>query len=95
MSGSEQLKVATAIVSRLKPECQFVLVDKLEQMDIPTMNNFSKWLEEHNLQAIATRVSTGDECEIIISDGLSTSDVAEHKQIESKPEPTGWGGAWK
>ena len=95
MSGSEQLKVATAIVSKLKPECQFVLMDKLEQMDIPTMNEFSKWLEEHNLQAIATRVSTGDECEIIISDGFSTSDIAEHKQIESKPEPTGWGGAWK
>lgn len=95
MSGSEQLKVATAIVSRLKPECQFVLMDKLEQMDVPTMNEFSNWLEQHNLQAIATRVSTGDECEIIISDGFSNTTVAETKQVVQKQESSGWGGSWK
>lgn len=33
MSGSEQLKVATAIVRKLNPNCGFVLMDKLEQMD--------------------------------------------------------------
>lgn len=30
MSGAEQLKVATAIVRKLNPECGFVLMDKLE-----------------------------------------------------------------
>ena len=45
MSGSQQLRVATAIVRKLKPECGFVLLDKLEQMDIPTLNEFGKWLE--------------------------------------------------
>lgn len=69
MSSSEQLRVATAIVRRLNPECGFVLIDKLEQMDIDTMNDFGKWLEKEGLQAIATRVSTGDECSIIITDG--------------------------
>ncbi len=70
MSGSEQLKVATAIVRKLKPECGFVLIDKLEQMDTDTLCDFGKWLEAEGLQAIATRVSTGDECTIIIEDGM-------------------------
>lgn len=71
MSGSEQLKVATAIVRKLKPQCGFVLIDKLEQMDIDTMNEFGCWLEAEGLQAIATRVSTGEECSIIIEDGIA------------------------
>lgn len=71
MSGSEQLKVSTAIVRRLNPNCGFVLMDKLEQMDLHTLQEFGKWLEAEGLQAIATRVSTGDECSIVISDGYS------------------------
>ena len=69
MSGSDQLKVATAIVRKLNPECGFVLLDKLEQMDIETLADFGMWLEKEQLQAIATRVSTGKECSIIIEDG--------------------------
>lgn len=76
MSGSEQLKVATAIVRKLKPQCGFVLIDKLEQMDIDTMNAFGEWLEAEGLQAIATRVSTGDDCSIIIEDGYSYETTA-------------------
>lgn len=71
MSGSQQLMVATAIVRKLKPECGFVLIDKLEQMDNNTLQEFGAWLEQEGLQAIATRVSTGDECSIIIEDGYS------------------------
>ena len=69
MSGSERLIVSTAIVRRLNPECGFVLLDKLEQMDMQTLAEFGQWLEAEGLQAIATRVSTGDECSIIIEDG--------------------------
>lgn len=69
MSGAEQLRVATAIIRKLNPECGFVLLDKLEQMDVDTLTEFSKWLESEGLQAIATRVSSGDECSIIIEDG--------------------------
>lgn len=75
MSGSQQLRVATAIVRKLKPECGFVLLDKLEQMDIPTLTEFGKWLESEGLQAIATRVSSGEECQIIIEDGCVVSDT--------------------
>ena len=70
MSGSDQLRVATAIVRRLNPNCAFVLLDKLEQMDLATLREFGVWLEQEGLQAIATRVSTGGECSIIIEDGL-------------------------
>ena len=69
MSGSDRLKVSTAIVRKLNPKCGFVLLDKLEQMDLNTLNEFGEWLESEGLQAIATRVSTGDECSIIIEDG--------------------------
>lgn len=69
MSGSEQLKVAAAIVRKLNPNCGFVLVDKLEQMDAKTLSEFGAWLEQEGLQVIATRVSTGGECSIIIEDG--------------------------
>lgn len=69
MSGSEQLRVATAIVRRLNPACGFVLLDRLEQMDEETLIGFGSWLEDEGLQAIATRVSTGSECTIVIENG--------------------------
>lgn len=82
MSGSDRLKVATAIVRKLNPKCGFVLLDKLEQMDLQTLNEFGRWLEQEGLQAIATRVSTGEECSIIISDGYVAGQ--EHPVVEDK-----------
>lgn len=76
MSGSDQLRVATAIVRALKPECGFVLVDKLEQFDPQTLQEFGAWAESQDLQIIGTRVSTGDECSIVIEDGYSNAQVA-------------------
>lgn len=84
MSGSDQLKVSTAIVRKLNPECGFVLIDKLEQMDLDTLQEFGQWLEQEGLQAIATRVSTGDECSIIIEDGYSVGSEEEKKEEPSK-----------
>ncbi len=75
MSSSEQLKVATAIVRKINPKCGFVLMDKLEQMDKETLKEFGHWLERENLQVIATRVSSGDECSIIIEDGYSREPI--------------------
>ena len=69
LSGSDQLKVATAIVRAVNPRCSFVLIDKLEQLDLTTLKEFGDWLEKENLQVIATRVSTGPECSILIEDG--------------------------
>lgn len=77
MSGSEQLRVATAVVRRLKPECGFVLVDKLEQMDPETLAEFAAWAADEGLQVIGTRVGTGDECSIVIEDGYAAGSVPE------------------
>lgn len=71
MSGADQLIAATAVVRAVNPKCGFVLLDKLEQLDADTLLNFGSWLEEQGLQAIATRVSTGPECSIIIEDGFA------------------------
>lgn len=89
MSGSQQLIVSAAIVRRLNPNCGFVLLDKLEQMDTDTLNEFGSWLEEQGLQAIATRVSTGDECSVIIEDGTLGA-VSEGRQEEPKPTAKQW-----
>ena len=83
MSGAERLKVSTAIVRKLNPKCGFVLLDKLECMDMDTLNEFGRWLEDEGLQAIATRVSTGDECSIIIEDGYV-------KEEKAKEPTTSW-----
>ena len=88
MSGSQQLMVATAIVRKLKLNCGFVLIDKLEQMDQITLDQFGKWLEDEGLQAIATRVSTGDECSIIIEDGYSLDNKTHQPTVEAQPEPS-------
>ena len=84
MSGSDQLKVSTAIVRKLNPKCGFVLLDKLEQMDLDTLQEFGIWLEQEGLQAIATRVSTGDECSIVIEDGYVTGAVSQTKIVETE-----------
>lgn len=87
LSGSEQLRVATAIVRKLNPNCGFVLLDKLEQMDNDTLKEFCEWLRSEGLQAIATRVSTGDECSLIIEDGYvvenNLTPAAENKPLKT------------
>lgn len=87
MSGSDRLKVATAIVRKLNPKCGFVLLDKLEQMDLGTLKEFGQWLEQEGLQAIATRVSTGDECSILIEDGYA---VGKGGSIQEAQKESRW-----
>lgn len=89
MSGADRMKVATAIVRKLNPECGFVLLDKLEQMDLATLQEFGEWLEAEGLQAIATRVSTGEECSIIIEDGYVVG-----QEQTSEPKKTWKAGAF-
>ena len=81
MSSAEQIRAATAIVGRLKPECRFVLVDRLETMDTDTLREFGAWAAERGLQVIGTRVSTGGECTVVIEDG---------EVVESAPAAPKW-----
>lgn len=41
MSGADQMKVSTAIIRKLNPQCGFVLLDKLEQMDEKQCRNLT------------------------------------------------------
>jgi DNA repair ATPase RecN len=77
MSGAERLRVATAVCHLVNPRCGFVLLDGLEQMDVPTLQEFGVWLEARGLQAIGTRVSTGGECSLVIEDGMGTLEAGE------------------
>ena len=61
----------------------FCPFDKLEQMDLDTLKEFGDWLEQEGLQAIATRVSTGEECSITIEDGyIVGSESSEEPEIK-------------
>ena len=63
--------------------------DKLEQMDLDTLKEFGAWLEAEGLQAIATRVSTGEECSVIIEDGYAVG------QEQPAPfQPKSWKGGF-
>jgi len=77
MSHADQLVAATAICQAINPNMGFVLIDKLESMDIKTLNEFGAWLEKEELQAITTRVSKGSENSVIIEDGLVVGQVPE------------------
>ena len=96
MSSAEQMIVSTSIVRKLNPKCGFVLLDKLEAMDLDTLKEFGAWLEKEGLQAIATRVSTGEECSIIITDGYVEGQDGDFTVDAMAPDPktpikvTGW-----
>jgi len=87
MSGAEQLVVAAAICQRVNPNMGFVLIDRIEMMDMPTLNEFGRWLEANGLQAITTRVSTGPECSIIIEDGVSKPSAKESGNVGKPGKP--------
>ena len=77
MATSEQLVVAVSICHAVNPKCGFVLLDRLEAFDLSQLGKFDAWLKQHGLQAICTRVSTGDECTIVIEDGVVVKDEDE------------------
>lgn len=77
MATSEQLVVAVSICHAINPKCGFVLLDRLEAFDVTQLGKFDEWLKQHGLQAICTRVSTGDECTIVIEDGIVAKDEDE------------------
>ena len=92
MSSSEQLRVATAIVRATKPDCGFVLVDKLEQLDPQTLAEFGTWAQGEGLQVIGTRVGTDDSCTVVIEDGkVEGQDMADPVAPNPKGEALDWG----
>ena len=56
------------------------------------IKEFNEWLKNEGLQVIATRVSTGDECSIIIEDGYAGAPVS---PAVADDEPVTASKAWK
>lgn len=89
MSSSEQLRAATAVVRALKPECGFVLVDKLEQLDPAELAEFGRWAEGEGLQVIGTRVATDGTCTVVIEDGRVVGRKLEQAAQDAPEEAAG------
>ena len=85
MSGSERLKIATAICMKSKPGCGFVLIDGLEAMDPQTLAEFGEFLTEQNMQGIGTIVGE-TAATVIIEDGRVQEQTA--KTPENIPTNT-------
>jgi len=60
-------------------------------MDRQTLAEFGQWLESEGLQAIATRVSTGDECSIIIEDGAVREPSEQPESTPAATNAPAWG----
>lgn len=83
MSGMEKIRVATAIVRKLKPSCGFILLDGLEAFDRDELNKLREWLAGEGLQAIGTKVCE-DGADIIIEDGMiAGAEVKAEAQAET------------
>lgn len=84
MSSMEQMLVGISICHAVNPSCGFVLLDKLECFDADQLAALDNWMAKLAIQGIATRVSQGDECTLIIEDGIIRETEPEP---ETKPEP--------
>ena len=70
MSESMKIRVGCAIVMRINPNCKFMYVDKLEQLDSDSLAELNQFAIDHDLQIIGTRVTSNpDDCTLIITNG--------------------------
>lgn len=88
MSSMEQVLVGISICHAVNPKCGFVLLDKLECFDSDQLASLDNWMAKLAIQGIATRVSQGDECTLIIEDGVVREDD-EDRLPEPEEETTG------
>ena len=85
LQGYSEVDVTTDIqlIRPLGQGALYVVCSAETAGDMRTLSEFGTWLEANGLQAIATRVSTGDECSIIIEDGWVAGTAP--AQAESTP----------
>lgn len=68
-STAEQLRVSTALGLALNPELKLALIDQGEKLDPEHLKVIADMATEKGARVIMTRVSEGDECDVIIEDG--------------------------
>ena len=70
MSESMKIRVGCAIVMRINPNCKFMYIDKLEQLDSDSLAELNQFAIDHDIQIIGTRVTSNpDDCTLIITNG--------------------------
>lgn len=70
MSESMKIRVGCAIVTRINPNCKFMFVDKLEQLDTESLAELNQFAVDNDIQIIGTRVTSNpEECTIVIKNG--------------------------
>ena len=62
------------------------MIDGMEAFDVEQLKTFNQYLEDSGLQAITTRVSRGDECTVIIEDGM----IKEEETIKTENTMGAW-----
>lgn len=68
-SGAEQMRVAVAVAMGMSGGLRVCLVDEGERLDMGQLAALDQTVQELGGQVIMARVSTGDECSIIVEDG--------------------------
>ncbi len=68
-SSANQLRVSVAMAAAQNPELKVMLVKDGSLMDAKNLALLEELAKEHNLQVWVERVSEGDECSVVISDG--------------------------
>lgn len=69
-SSAEQLKVSIAMGIAMNPKLKVLLIRDGSLLDESSLATVAEMAEEHNAQVWIERVSKGDECQIIIEDGM-------------------------
>lgn len=73
-SSAEQLKVSIAMGIAMNPKLKVLLIRDGSLLDDQSLATVAEMAEEHDAQVWIERVSKGDECQVIIEDGMILED---------------------
>lgn len=69
-SSAEQLKVSIAMGIAMNPKLKVLLIRDGSLLDEKSLETVTQMAQEHDAQVWIERVSKGDECQVIIEDGM-------------------------
>lgn len=83
-SSAEQLKVSIAMGIAMNPKLKVLLIRDGSLLDDQSLATVAEMAEKHDAQVWIERVSKGDECQVIIEDGL----ISEDRTVEREEHAT-------
>lgn len=85
-SGAEQLELSVAIGFALNPELKVLFIDQGSELDEDNLRLLNDMVEAKGGQIWLVRVSTGEECSVVIEDGMVRGGEVEYSSPSSSPE---------